>query len=629
MSAIWGLWHYGASPDVAPSLARMAETLALFGPAASWHADYVGLGRAIAHTLPEDGGDAQPIHLPNGDTLVATVRLDAREPLAAELGCRPLHRPDAELLAAAWLRWGPATPSHLTGEFAFAVWQPRRQRLFCARDHLGIRSLYYTASPTLFAFATLARAIPIPRALIPDSLAASLAYFPATPQGTLFENILCLPAGHSLTVTPQSAVLTRYWNPDEAPPIRLGNDEAYAEAFRDLLDTAVRDRLRASGPVGSMLSGGFDSGAVTATAAPLLAARGLSLPAFTGIPDPSFDGPVPADRFANESRHASAVAGLYPNIRHSLVTPLAQFPLDLATAAFPRVDAPPGSLSLFPNGAAMAAAHRAAGVRVVLNGTIGNLTISYHGLPLIPQLARQGRWLQWFRESRALTRRAHFRWPGICALSFGPQAPPFLWKFVQRRRSGAGSGLPRYALLHPRYYATGRLHELAAERGFDPFSRPSADGRRLRIQLLTQRNNAIHNAAAEFRDATSDKRLIEFCLGVPDDQFLRNGTTRFLIRSALRHRLPPIVLNEWRKGLCGADWHLRVAPYRDRFRDTLDDIALSPLAAHTLDIPRLRSLLERWPTQWSSPSVHTEYGMGFCQAIQTGAFIRWVERERS
>jgi asparagine synthase (glutamine-hydrolysing) len=628
MSAIWGLWQHGASPDTSSGLARMTAALHIFGPTACWQAPHIALGRAIANTLPEDAGDAQPLHLPNGDTLVASVRLDDRHSLTAQLGC-PLHLPDSELLAAAWLRWGADTPSHLTGDFAFAVWQPRRQQLFCARDHLGIRSLYYTATPALFAFATLPRALPVPRALNPDSLAASLAYFPEPPQGTVFRDVLRLPSGHSLTASPDGVRLTRYWRPEEAPAVRLPNDEAYAEAFRDALDTAVADRLRSSGPVGAMLSGGFDSGAVTSSAAMILAARGLPLPAFTGVPDPSFDGPVPPDRFGDESRHAAAVAALYPNIHHSFVTPLAQFPLDLTAEHFARVDAPGGSLAIAPSAAAMAAAHRTAGVRVILNGVLGNLTISYNGLPLIPQLARQGQWLRWFRESRALTRRAHFRWPGVCALSFGPQAPPFLWRWVQRRRSGVGSGLSRYALLHPRYFAARRLHELAEERGFDPLCRPPADGRRFRIQLLTQRSNAIHNAAAEYRDPTGDRRVIEFCLGVPEEQFLRNGTTKFLIRNALRDRLPPIVRNEWRKGLCGADWHLRVAPYRDRFRDALDDIARSLLAGEILDLPRLRTLLDRWPSQWSSPAIHTEYGMGFCHAIHTGAFIRWVERETS
>jgi asparagine synthase (glutamine-hydrolysing) len=628
MAAIWGLWQHGASPDTVPALARMTQTLKLFGHTATWHAPHIALGRAIGNTLPEDVNDAQPLHLPNGDTLVASLRLDAREPLAAQLGC-PLHLPDSELLAAAWLHWGPDTPRHLTGEFAFAVWQPRIQQLFCALDHLGLRSLYYAATPNLFTFATLPRALPVPRALHPDSLAASLAYLPETPQGTIFQNIRRIPAGHSLTACRGSVSLSRYWYPESAPSVRLPNDEAYSEAFREVLDAAVGDRLRSSASVGAMLSGGFDSGAVTSSAATLLGARGLPLPAFTGVPAAGFHGPVPADRFADESSHAAAVAAMYPNVRHSLVTPLAEFPLDLVTATFPRVDALGGSLSLAPNGAAMAAAHRAAGIRVVLNGVLGNLTISYNGLALIPQLVCQGNWLRWFREARALTRHAHFRWPGVCALSFGPQAPPFLWKWVQQRRAGAGSGFSRYAILNPRYFVSRRLHELAEERGFDPYCRPPADGHRLRIQLLTQRNNAIHNAAAEYRDPTGDKRLIEFCLGIPDDQFLRRGTTKFLIRSALRHRLPSVVLSEWRKGLCGADWHLRVAPYRDRFRDALDDIARSPFAAETLDLPRLRTLLDRWPSQWSSPAVQTEYGMGFCRAMQAGAFIRWVEKEHS
>ncbi|MBL8209687.1 MAG: hypothetical protein JNK87_03195 [Bryobacterales bacterium] len=630
MSAIWGVWNRDGNPDTAGALARMEQVLRLFGTTANWQGPHIGLGRAIANTLPEDARDTQPLLLPNGDRLVASVRLDARESLAAALHCG-LEQPDAELLAAAWLRWGPDTPRHLTGEFAFAVWQPRRQEWFCARDQLGCRAFYWAATAAQFAFATLPRAIHaagiLPRMLDRDAMAAMLARFPETPEGTLFSGIRRLPPGHSLTVTANHTALNRYWNLLEAPDVRYRSDQEYAETFRHLLDAAVRDRLRAAVPVGTMLSGGFDSGTVTASAALQLATRGAMLPAFTGVPDPSFNGSVPPDRFANEADHAAAVAALYPNINHAVVTPLAQFPLDLALTAFARSDAPGGALSLVPAGAAMAAAHRNAGVRVILNGAIGNLTISYNGLALIPQLARRGNWCRWYRESRALTERAHFRWPGVLALSFGATAPPLLWKIVQRRRTGAGSGLSRYALLHGRYLESGRLHELAQARGVDPYCRPPADGRRMRSQLLTQRENFIHNAAAEYRDPTADRRLIEFCLGVPDEQYLREGTTKFLLRQAMRDRLPPVVLNEWRKGLCGADWHLRVAPYRERFAETLDDMTRSPFVNELLDVPRLREILAHWPSDWRSPAVHTEYGMGFCQAMHAGAFIRWVERE--
>lgn len=630
MSAIWGVWNHRGDPDAGGALSRMEHVLRLFGEAAIWHGPHIGLGRAIANTLPEDKHDSQPLHLPNGDRLVASVRLDGRASLAAALG-RRLDIADAELLAAAWLQWGDDTPRHLTGEFAFAVWQPQKQQLFCARDHLGIRALYWAATAGQFAFATLPRAIHaagcVPRALDADAMAATLARFPETPEGTLFAGIRRVPPGHSLTVTNGGTRLTRYWNPQESPAFRYRDDQQYAEAFRDLVDTAVRDRLRAAGPVGAMLSGGFDSGTVTASAALQLNTRGITLPAFTGVPDPAFDGAVPVDRFGNEAAHAAAVAALYPNIRHALVTPLEQFPLELARAVFPRTDTLGGGLSLIPGGAAMAAAHRAAGVRVILNGAIGNLTISYNGLALIPRLADQREWLRWYRESRGLTERAHFRWPGVLALSFGAQAPPWLWKMVQRRRTGAGSGLSRYALLHARYLHTGRLHELAQARGFDPYCRPPVDGRKMRVRLLTQRENFIHNAAAEYRDPTADRRLIEFCLGIPEEQYLRDGTTKYLLRQSMRDRLPPVVLNEWRKGLCGADWHLRVAPYRDRFAEALDEMVRSPFVNEVLDVPRLRAMLARWPTEWGSPAVHTEYGMGFCQAMHAGAFIRWVERE--
>lgn len=84
-------------------------------------------------------------------------------------------------------------------------------------------------------------------------------------------------------------------------------------------------------------------------------------------------------------------------------------------------------------------------------------------------------------------------------------------------------------------------------------------------------------------------------------------------------------MDERRRGLCGADWHLRVAPYRRRFADAVEQIAESPAARRCLDLERMRRLVARWPEDWSTLAVRRKYGMGLNRAVQAGAFMRWVE----
>ena len=105
---------------------------------------------------------------------------------------------------------------------------------------------------------------------------------------TFFEEVYRLPPAHALTVTPEGVRLRRYWTLEPGPELRLPSDEAYAEAFLEVFTEAVRCRLRGAGPVGSMLSGGMDSGSVVAVARGLLAEAGQGpLPTFSAVgPDP-------------------------------------------------------------------------------------------------------------------------------------------------------------------------------------------------------------------------------------------------------------------------------------------------------------------------------------------------------
>lgn len=615
----------------------MAGRLAEFAPDAStaWGEGGVGLGRGLAATLPEDSFDRQPIGLPGGGFLVADLRLDNRAELSEQLGIHA-HREramaDAQILAAAWERWQQACLSRLLGSFAFAVWDAAARRWFCARDHMGRRSLYFCSQGPLFAFASLPcglHALPeIPRTADETMIAVRLAFLPHAGERTYFEKIRRLPPAHCLTVDSQGENLRRYWKADPQS-IALPRDEDYVAAFREVFDQAVRSRLRARAPVGAMLSGGFDSGSVTASAARLLAAQGRELTAFTGVPSPEFAGPVEPDRFANEAEHAASVAAQYPNIRHVLVPPLPVCPLDLMTRQRVPGDSPGSHFSMTPYAVAMAAAHRRAGVGVVLTGLNGNMTISYRGLPLLAQLVRRGRWLHWYREAQGLRGGAHFGWRGVLAQSLGPLLPAWLWRTVQP--GSLYRDVRQYVLLHPRYFQDGELSRLARAVGWDLAYPPAADGRKARLANLGRFDRGagaaggVARCGVDFRDPTIDRRVVEFCLAVPDEQYLRLGQTRYLLRRAMAGRLSPLVLDEWRKGLCGADWYLRVAPYRSRFADGVEDIAQSPVARHCLDIPRMRRLTADWPRDWSTLAVRREYGMGLDRAIQAGAFLRWVE----
>ena len=181
-------------------------------------------------------GAATPsLHAPGGQSasgaggaleLVADARLDNRADILAALGLAGPEGAlltDAALILAAYERWGENCPAHLLGDFAFALWDARRHRIFCARDHAGIRQLSYYSDARLFACASAPwQLLDVPGVPAePDQLTLArwlLDRFP-DPDVTLYRGIRRLPAAHVLIASDSGVELRRYWDAADAAPV--------------------------------------------------------------------------------------------------------------------------------------------------------------------------------------------------------------------------------------------------------------------------------------------------------------------------------------------------------------------------------------------------------------------------
>ena len=221
----------------------------------------------------------------------------------AALGHRFSTSSDTEVLAHAYEEWGVDCLSRLNGEFAFAVWDRETCELFLARDRFGIRPLFLLESGGRLAFASEAKALlrhpDAVRALDPASIVQSFTLWATAPTRSSFPGIRELPPGHWLRVSAAGTVDERCWwdlrfaSPNEMRP---EPEDVLVEELTALLDDATHIRLRADVPVGTYLSGGLDSSAVTA-----LAQRHTRHPvhAFAiGFTDPAFDETEHQDRVA-------------------------------------------------------------------------------------------------------------------------------------------------------------------------------------------------------------------------------------------------------------------------------------------------------------------------------------------
>ena len=256
MSGICGLLHLDGSPAGQNDLAGMLGRLARRGPERSgaWVEGPVALGHALLATTPEAIDEILPLRHPaSGCAITGDIRIDNRAELIATLGLDAGGRTigDAELVLEAYLKWGADCLDHLLGDFAFAIWDAARQRLLCARDQTGMRQLLWHYTPgQLFAFATEAEALlahpAIPARINKGRIADYLEDLEAYDlTSTFWHDIQRLPPAHALVVEGGALRSWRYWQPDLPEPLRLGSDEAYAEAFRAVFEEAVAARLRA------------------------------------------------------------------------------------------------------------------------------------------------------------------------------------------------------------------------------------------------------------------------------------------------------------------------------------------------------------------------------------------------
>ena len=649
MSGIAGTIRFNGQDAATSDIRRMAERMAHRGPDGieAWASGPAAVVHLRLAVTPEDLREHQPVHHgASGVTLVADLRLDAREDLAHRLG---LDRAsvglatgptDADLLLQAYLKWGHETPEHLHGDFAFAVWDPRDRTVFAAVDPFSVRTLYYHDAPgELFAFASEAKAL-LALDEIPDTIdTVRLAHYLSGTRKDLERSIF----DRIRNVAPAQAVLAsstgvRRWTYYEiAPGTGLGplQGDDGIEAFRETFDRAVGDRVRSAYPVGAQLSGGLDSSSIAVVARDALRER-------DGGPLHTFTLTFDATPTTDERAYAQAVLDQGGFVPH-MVPADDLSPLGNITDVYSVLD--DGLVGGTQHqGWALLLAARDAGVRVVMDGFDGD-TVVGHGDALLREAADRGDWRAFNQMAYAMnahySRADHvqgfqeafgtfagvfgqYGWPVLVdQASFGSRTK-LLRSIWTAQREGGIDGVDAIrklwrTLLRPRSTnlerreAAWRVRPSVVPRFIDPaFAeqsgldlRPSTMPRmdELGKETLRESQQAMlsganvlgalrtpaHLAAALGFDLTHpffDRRVVELCLALPAELSFADGWTRFVLRKALDGRLPDAVA--WRVGKA------RMTPAVDRAlrvhdADRLRQLAQDPgWVGEYLDLDRLR-----------------------------------------
>ena len=262
----------GISPD---DLCRMIGAQQHRGPeeAGVYVDDWAGLGHARLSIIDLPGG-LQPIPNEDGSLWVIANGEIFNYPELREELIRKGHTfrtgSDTEVIVHAFEDDGPSCLRRFNGQFAIAIWDSHRRRLFLARDRVGIRPLHYAVTSDALLFASEIKALfatgLLPRRIDPLAMDQSFTFWTTLSGRTAFEGVQELPPGHYLTVADGAVTRYRYWDiPFVAEDGYLREpDDAVCERMRELVVDAIRVRLRADVPVGCYVSGGLDSSAIAA-----------------------------------------------------------------------------------------------------------------------------------------------------------------------------------------------------------------------------------------------------------------------------------------------------------------------------------------------------------------------------
>jgi asparagine synthase (glutamine-hydrolysing) len=272
MCGICGAFSFSGAPVDRALIEAMTRAIRHRGPdgSGSYLSGPVGLGHRRLSIIDLAGG-AQPIS--NEDETIQIVFngeiynfIELRAELVAK-GHVFKTESDTEVIVHAYEQWGEACVTRFNGIFAFALWDENHRRLFLARDHLGVKPLYYVKMGDSLFFASEIKALlqvpGCPREVDLKALGElfALRYVPSP--DTLFQGIKKLTPAHSMTVDSRGVKIERFWK--WTPEVLTRFKEAeLVEAYQELLEDAVRLQMRSDVPVGLFLSAGIDSGALLA-----------------------------------------------------------------------------------------------------------------------------------------------------------------------------------------------------------------------------------------------------------------------------------------------------------------------------------------------------------------------------
>ena len=565
MSGITGIYNVGGSGVDKSLLERMTQAISHRGPdGEGLFLNYnIGLGHRRLSIIDLSKEGHQPMTTEDGLlTIVHDGQIYNCPEIRQELvnkGYRLRSNTDTEVILYSYREWGEKCPEKFNGMWSFAIWNSKNKSLFCSRDRIGVKPFYYYFDGKVLVFASEIKAIleysGVPRKVNERAVYDYLMWgISGDSEETYFVGIKKLSPSHCLLMSePKGLEIRRWWNLKVNTSLndlsRKEQEEAIGR-FSHLLEDAVRIRLKSDVPIGTTLSGGLDSSAITALAGRLIFAEKEIKSQLVGDKLKTFSScfnnePVDEREFIERVLEHTGVEGNY------------DFPDTLNFwDELPRIirqqDEPSGIFSVYARWS-LAQKVRTLGVKVLLDGDGSDAILAghhrYYGV-LFLELALKGRFLRLLREAKSASAIIGMRdlssWTsttvGGCLIGHVPPAFQLSMRHLLFQVRGRSTHRALISTFDRAYKRQG-LVDISQHYETDAANL----NRRLCRDLfqLTSPVNYSDSLSAPFgietRSPFLDYRLIEYVFSLPATLKIKDGWTKWILRRAVQGTLPDVI----------------------------------------------------------------------------------------
>ncbi|MCZ3364273.1 MULTISPECIES: lasso peptide isopeptide bond-forming cyclase [Methanobacterium] len=544
MSAITGIF-YRDGRKIDPELIKnMNARLSHRGPdgSAVWCEGSVALGHQMLWTTPESLHEKLPFEDDeSGLVITADARIDNRDELSKELDIEDKEEvSDSYFILKAYSMWGEDCPDKLLGDFAFAIWDKNEEKLFCARDHMGVKPFYYYLDDDMFVFGTEIKALfcvpGVPRELNEKKVALFLMRDSQDQELTFYENVKSLPSAHSFTLNKYKIVKEKYWKLDPNLNLIMDSEEEYAKTFRDIFAEAVRCRLRSHFPLGFELSGGLDSSSIVCITKKILSENediNLKINTFSQI----FDETPESDErfFIKKVIDKHEIKANFVNV--DFISPLEDIKTVLWYQDQPFYTPHITKLVKFYQKI------NEESIKIVLSGQGGDQIVS-HGNNYLRELALTFSWKELIKEINGRSSNSHEnKFKILLEKIIFPSVPYDLKKLIKlflRKNEDL--------FINEDYLKSLGIDNVDYNESLKQFSSKKYHYHAINDAydktVFETTDRLVACSDIELRYPFYDKRLIEFCYALPTEMKLKCGWSRYILRIAMEDILPTEI--QWR-----------------------------------------------------------------------------------